>query len=77
MLKVTPVKASANTASTRTAGEAELWHRRFNHLRFENLKRAAKIVDRMPSSVAIAERVVCTVCEPCVDGRMVQAPHPL
>jgi len=74
---VTPVKASANTASTRTAGEAELWHRRFNHLRFENLKRAAKIVDRMPSSVAIAERVVCTVCEPCVDGRMVQAPHPL
>jgi len=32
VLKVTPVKASANAASTRIAGEAELWHRRFNHL---------------------------------------------
>ena len=72
VLKVTPVKASANAASTRIAGEAELWHRRFNHLGFENLKRAAKMVDGMPSSVANAERVVGTVCVPCVDGKMVQ-----
>ena len=76
VLKVTPVKASANATSTRIAGEAELWHRRFNHLGFENLKRAAKMVDGMPSSVANAERVVGTVCVPCVDGKMVHAPHP-
>jgi len=76
VLKVTPVKASANAASTRIAGEAELWHRWFNHLGIENLKRAAKMVDGMPSSVADAERVVGTVCVPCVDGKMVQAPHP-
>jgi len=34
------------------------------------------MVDGMPSSVANAERVVGTVCVPCVDGKMVQAPHP-
>jgi len=32
VLKVTPVKLSANAAFTRIAGEAKLWHRRFNHL---------------------------------------------
>jgi len=76
VLKVTPVKASSDAASTRIAGEAELWNHRFNHLGFENLKRAAKMVDGMPSSVANAERVVCTVFVPCVDRKMVQAPHP-
>jgi len=76
VLRVTPVRASANAASTRIAGEAELWHRGFNHLEIENIKRAAKMVDGLPSSVADAERVVGTVCVPCVDGKMVQAPHP-
>jgi len=32
VLKVTPVKASANAASTRIAGKKELWHCRFSHL---------------------------------------------
>jgi len=77
VLKVTPIKASANAASTRIAGEAELWHRPFNHLGSENHKRAARMVDGMPSSVAHAERVVGAVFVPCVDGKMVQAPHPL
>jgi len=45
-------------------------------LGIENLKRAAKMVDGMQSSVVNAERVVGTVCVPCVDGKMVQAPHP-
>jgi len=76
VLNVTPVKASANAASTRIAGESERGHRRFNHLGLEILKREAKMVDGMPSSVADAERVVGTVCVPCVDGKMVQAPHP-
>jgi len=76
VLKVTPVQASANAASTRIAGEADLWHRRFNQLGIENLKRAAKMVDGMPSSVADTERVAGTVSVPCVDRKMVQAPHP-
>ena len=67
---------TANAASTRIAGEAELWHRRFNHLGFENLKRAVKMVDGMPSTVADAKRLAGTVCVPCVDGKMAQAPHP-
>jgi len=75
-LKVTPVKALASAASTRIAGEATLWHRRFNHLGFENLKRAVKMVDGIPSTVADAKRVDGTVCVPCVDGKMAQAPHP-
>jgi len=76
VLKVTPVQASANSASTRIAGEAEVWHHRFNHLGLENLKRAATMVDGMPVSVADAKRVIGTVCVPCVDGKMVQAPSP-
>jgi len=76
VLKVTPVKASACAASTRIAGEAELWYRRFNHLGLENLKRAATMVDGMPSSVADAKRVIGTVCVPCVDGKMLQWPSP-
>jgi len=75
VLKVTPVKESANSASTRIAGEEELWHRQFNRLGIKNLKRVAKMVDGMPSSVVDAERVVGTVCVPCVDEAMVQAPH--
>jgi len=76
VLKVTPVKASANAASKGIAGEAGVWHRRFNHLGLENLKRAATMVDGMPSSVADAKRVIGTVFVPCVDGKMVQAPSP-
>jgi len=34
------------------------------------------MVTGMPSSVANAERMVGTVCVPCMDGKMVQAPHP-
>jgi len=45
-------------------------------LGFENFKRAAKMVNGMPSSVANAERMVGTVSVPCVDGKMVQALHP-
>jgi len=76
VIKVTPVQASANAAFTRIAWDAELWHRRFNHLRLENLKKAATMVDGMPSSVADAKRVSGTVCVPCVDGKMVQSPSP-
>jgi len=76
VLKVTPAQASANAASTRIAAEAELWHRRLNHLGLENLKRAATLVDGMPASVADAKRLIGTVCVPCVDGKMVQAPCP-
>jgi len=76
VLKVTPIKNSACAASTRIAGEAELWLRRFNHLGLENLKRAATMVDGLPSSVADAKRVIGTVCVPCVDGKMVQSPSP-
>ena len=75
-LKVTPVKASASAASTRIDEVAALWHRRFNHSRFENLKRAVKMVDGIPSMVADAKRVDGAVCVPCVYGKMAQAPHP-
>jgi len=74
VLNVKPVKASACAASKRIAGEATLWHRRFNHLGLENLKGAATMVDGMPSSVADAKRIIGTVCVPCVDCKMVQSP---
>jgi len=48
VVKVEPVTASASAASTRMDGEAELWHRLFNLLGFENLKRVVVMVDWMP-----------------------------
>jgi len=76
VLKVTPVTASARAASTRIDGEAELWHRRLNHLGFENLKRrVVGMVDGIPSTVADARRVPGTVCAPCVDGTMARSPR--
>jgi len=58
------------------AAKEELWHRRSNHFGWENLKRAAKMIDGMPLSVADAERVIGTMCVPCVDGEMIQSPSP-
>jgi len=75
VLKGTPVTASSRAASTHMEGEAELWHRRFNHLDFENLKRVVGMVDGTPSTVADSKRVPGTVCVPCVDGKMARAPH--
>ena len=71
VIKLTPVQASAHAASILMAWEADLWHRPLNHLRLENLKRAATMVDSMPSSVADAQRVIDIVRMPCVDGKMV------
>jgi len=75
VLKVTPVKASASAASTRMDGEAELWHSRFNHFGFENLKRVVGMVDGIPASVADAKRVLGTVCVPYVYSKMARASH--
>jgi len=75
VLKVTPVTASARAASTRMGGKAQMWHGRFNHLGFENLKRVVGMVDGMPIKVAHAKRVPGTVCVPCVDGKMARSPH--
>jgi len=76
VLKFMKDTASASAASARIAGKAALWHRRFNHLGIENLKRLVKIVDGMPSSVANAKQVLGTVCGSYIDGKMAQPPHP-
>jgi len=75
VLKVTPVRASASTASTHMDGEADLWHRRFNHLGFENLKRVVGMVDGIPDSVADAKRILGKVSVPCVDSKIARSPH--
>jgi len=75
VLKVTPVKASASTASTHMDGEAVLWHRRFNDLGFENLKRVVGMVDGISDSVADAKRILGTVSVPCVDSKIARSPH--
>jgi len=75
VVKVTPFKASASVSSTRMDGEAELWHRRFNYLGFENLKRVVGMVDGVPASVADAKRILGTVCVPFVDGKVARSPH--
>jgi len=75
VLKVTPVKALASAASKRMDGEAELWHRGFKNLGFENLKRVVGMVDAIPASVTDAERILGTICVPCVDGQMGRSPH--
>jgi len=75
IVKVTPVNESASSAMARAVGEAELWHRRFNHLGISNLKRAMGMVDGFPSSVARAKGMLGTVCEPCATENIVRAPY--
>jgi len=64
----------ANVASTAKTGVPFVWHRRFFHLGYDNLAKAAKIVDGLPASEVVSERVAGAVCPPCVGGKMAKAP---
>jgi len=75
IVKVTPVEESESTAIAREVGEAELWHRRFNHLGISNLKWALGMVDGFRSSVARAKGMLGTVCVPCAEEKIVRAPY--
>jgi len=65
----------ANVASAAKTGVPVVWHRRFFHLGYDNLAKAAKIVDGLPASEVIPERVAGAVCPPCVAGKMAKAPY--
>jgi len=56
-------------------GESKLWHRRFNHSGLENLEQVVRMVDGMPSTVALAKREPGTACVPRVYGKMARSPH--
>ena len=73
VLKVTPVTASARASAIRMDGDAELWHRRCNHLGFESLKRVVGMVYGISSTVADAKRVPGTVYVSCVDGKIARS----
>lgn len=57
-------------------GTATVWHRRYFHLGYSNLERAAKMVDGMPVGEVTPERVAGAVCRPCAEGKMARAPFP-
>lgn len=53
-----------------------VWHRRFFHLGYANLQRAAKMVNGLPAGEVAPERVAGAVCRPCVEGKMAREPFP-
>ena len=65
----------AMVASAAVAGVPVVWHRRFFHLGFTNLAKAAKIVRGMPPSEVVPERVAGAICHPCAQGKLTRAPH--
>ena len=66
----------AMVASAAVAGVPVIWHRRFFHLGFNNLAKAAKIVKGLPPSEVVPERVAGAICPPCAQGKLARAPHP-
>jgi len=65
----------AMVASAAVAGVPVVWHRRFFHLGFTNLAKAAKIVRGLPPSEVVPERVAGAICHPCAQGKLTRAPH--
>lgn len=66
----------AMMASAPISGTATVWHRRYFHLGYDNLQRASKMVNGMPTQEVEPERVAGTICRPCVEGKMVRSPFP-
>nr|BAG74297.1 polyprotein [Neopyropia yezoensis] len=71
-----PVAKMAMMASAPMPGTASIWHRRFFHLGYNNLQRAAKMVDGLPEKEVETESAAGAICRPCVEGKTVKAPFP-
>lgn len=71
-----PVVKQAMMASAPVTGAATVWHRRFFHLGYTNLQRAARMVKGLPTEEVAPERVAGAVCRPCIEGKMSRAPFP-
>lgn len=66
----------AMMASPPVLGTATVWHRRFFHLSYPNLKKVATMVDGMPPDEVTPDRVAGAVGRPCVEGKLTRAPFP-
>lgn len=69
-------RKAAMMAATAVSGRAAGWHRRYLHLGYSNLERAAGTLDGMPVEEVVPERVVGAVCRSCAEGKMARAPFP-
>lgn len=69
-------RPGANAVSAPVSGSAVLLHRRFLHLGYDNLRKAAGMVKGVNAKDLTAERVAGAVCRPCVEGKLTRAPFP-
>lgn len=76
MLGGTPTAKMAMMVSAPMPGTASVWHRRFFHLGYTNLRRVAKMVIGLPEKDVEPEPVAGAICRPCVEGKTVKAPFP-
>jgi len=68
--KTAPVPPHANVAYGKANPRGDLWHRRFGHLGYANVGKAANIATGMSITGADIKANIGTVCEPCVKARM-------
>lgn len=66
----------AMMAAAPVQGPAQVWHRRYFHLGYENLGRASKMVSGVPSAEVVLNPVAGAVCRPCAEEKMVRSPYP-
>lgn len=68
--------AEAKVASMPVTGTAVLLHRRFCHFGYDNLQRAAGMVNGINKNDVTGERVAGAICRPCAEGKLSRAPFP-
>eukprot|EP00168_Porphyra_purpurea_P012885 TRINITY_DN3453_c1_g1_i1.p1 TRINITY_DN3453_c1_g1~~TRINITY_DN3453_c1_g1_i1.p1 ORF type:complete len:330 (+),score=52.49 TRINITY_DN3453_c1_g1_i1:92-1081(+) len=73
---VTPASQQSANVDYGTANPlGYLWHRRFGHLGYQNVSKAAKIVTGMTLAAVDIKATVGVVCEPCIKARMQAHPQ--
>jgi len=70
-----PASHAAHAAYGNGNAHGDLWHRRFGHLGYLNVGKAAKIVTGMTIAAEDIKPNAGAVCEPCVEARMQVHPH--
>ena len=70
-IKAKPINDGAVIGATKVVESAQLWHRRFGHLGYDNL--ATLVKDEMVKGINVPAKDFSTagegVCEPCVKGK--------
>jgi histone deacetylase 1/2 len=68
--------SSDSASTTLDSSGAQIWHRRYGHLGYQNLARLPSMVSGMDLDPNSISDLSDAVCEPCVMGKQVRLPFP-